>query len=261
MRFFIVFIPLLIVNLTYAQDTDKLTVKGGVMLGTPRFESFDYKYDRRGMYVYPKHEGRLSFNNTTSLFAGVEYFPWKIKLSKKGTYLLPFTSLNFCLYSTKYDYKGGDIYNREFEGAYNIVSLLPSMSLGVKISIEKYKMEILASTDLLFIEYLFREKVIKHDYNTDVSYYNHNDDIIRKLSYPKIELVTPGRFQLDFRYKLNPSIAVQLGFASSYLGKFNSSNIIDTPVGHSYYGLYHQISLGLTYKLLSHKNKTEQNIE
>jgi len=67
-----------IVNISFTQNIDKLTLKGGIRLGVPINKSTDITHIRRSLDWYPDYKGQLNYNNTLNVYAGAEYFPWKI---------------------------------------------------------------------------------------------------------------------------------------------------------------------------------------
>jgi len=156
--------------------------------------------------------------------------------------LLPFTSLNFYINSENTEYKLEDFNNNNYSGQYVIRSFVSGMAFGVKLAFEQYKLDLQLSTDALFINYFHKSKLVKYEFDTDASFFINSR--FRNPSSHFVRFVRPYSFNLDLRYKLNDFFSANLGF---------------TPV--FFYEIYHQISFGVTYQLLSHKRKAKKNTE
>jgi len=232
-----------------AQNIDKLTLKGGVMTGFPDKKEVFVSTIRREYCVgncIPMYEGSLKFDKTISAFGGIEFSPYELKLSP-NTSLLPYLGVEFSLISSKYEYSLGTNYR----GSYNIASLVLSTPLGFKLILKEYSLEILSFFDFNFYK-KSADFVLSNQFENNKLIYDRNS-----FGGQNLEAFASLGFQV--RYDLNKKTKLLLGYNKPMFIDYNTFSLRLDHVGNVYPYLYHQISLGLTYQLLSHnKKKTEE---
>ena len=149
-------------------------------------------------------------------FLGCEYFPFKLKLSEKETDLLPFVGLDLMMYSTNYRYTITDFNSNSYQGIYNILTLVPTFSFGVNLSIEKYKLDFLLGFRSIYINVI--REFSSHTYNTVEPFYKTDKNNKISISRPYVEYIFPPILTFDIRHKLNEHVAIQIGYNSFYRG-------------------------------------------
>jgi hypothetical protein len=243
----------LAISIAKAQNIDKLTLKGGVMVGIPDIEELhidnsNYRGQCVGYECNLFYKGSLKFENAVNVFAGIDYSPFNIKLLTQ-LYLLPYLGLNTSLISSNYQYS---LNNQR--GSYHIASLLIDAPLGIKLNVEKFNIEILSSMSMGFYR-PFVDFVISEN-NTDNSIIHSRNN----LNYGEEQIRANITYSFELRYKLKKNIGLLAAYNAPFFRNYNG--MYSGPrqhVGNVYPRVYHQISLGLTYQLLSHKNKTPKD--
>jgi len=244
----------LAINITNAQNIDKLTLKGGVMLGVPKYRDVNINTANRNGQCFnclPGMETNINLQEYMNFNFGLEYTPI-IKKFNNENFLGFYTGLNLMLISSTYEYHGKQIYFEDVKGKYNIYSLVSGLPLGVKYNFSKYKIEIAINTRINFykntIDFVMQNK---HEPYLIYERKQENENVAAYLTHG---------FSVKYNYK--EKMKFYLAIDSPLFNLYENLPIplnTKSHIGNVYPYHYHQISLGLTYQLLSHKNKTIQN--
>ena len=227
----------------YCQSADKLRVKVSSMYGLPINKTMDYNFrENPRRHDIPEHHGEMNFRTVFGAYAGIDYLPFNFNLSNQLNISLG-GGIGIISNTSQYDYRiEVNSTDENYEGSYYLSSLSPTVYFGVNISFfpdSKLPVQLFASysytqnTDPATI--LSQSHDINKPENIGVEGYSGNFTIV--IPFVNFELST----------EINNRLSITMGY-----GFYTKSHVFLLP-GFNYPDNYRFLSVGVSYKLLTHE--------